>query len=587
VQGDPLKLASGLRRATLAGPKMPRPLVFWTIALLAVAAAGWRAAALAWTCDDAFITFRYAQNFVDGNGLVFNLDPLEAPVEGYTNFSWTMWMAFGAMFGFGHDGLESWSIFWGVVCHAGVVLLLSAMAWRASSGRAIVPVAACAYAAIHHAASLAPAGLETALFVLLGTAMARLAMALRCAREAWLMGFLGVLCAMTRPDGGIFVAMGGLFVLFDAWRRKTPKLLLAYVLPFVLVFVPYLLWRHSFYGAWVPNTAVAKSASEPFFALGWPYVRDFFLCYWALLPGVVPVLWFALRRPDPLATISPFLGRRPWLVLLAFLGPYVAFVIWVGGDFMFSRFLLPVLPLLLFGWDLALQRWRPLWLQPVVALLLVVGLSLRVEPDGLDNARNAVSDNRRITLAQFLDTDLTWADAFRICGDYLGPLFDGLDVRIAIAGSHANLAFRTRVPVAVEVAAGLTDAHIARLPYRKRGKAGHGKPSDPEYLERRGVHFHMEPTYLAKDPWRKLVFLSCGLPVQLVTWDRELMAELRRRDSNIQFVDFEDFLDGYLAELDQKGKQQVRQDLATFRRFYFDHNEDPARLRRFQTFLTK
>ena len=78
---------------------MPRPLVFWTVALLAVAWAAWRATALAWTCDDAFITFRYAQNFVDGNGLVFNLDPQEAPVEGYTNFSWTMWLAVGAMLG--------------------------------------------------------------------------------------------------------------------------------------------------------------------------------------------------------------------------------------------------------------------------------------------------------------------------------------------------------------------------------------------------------------------------------------------------------------------------------------------------------
>ena len=139
---------------------MPRQLVFWTVALLAVGTAVWHAASLAWTCDDAFITFRYAQHFVDGHGLVFNLDPNEAPVEGYTNFSWTMWMALGAMLGFEHVEMESWSIFWGIVCHAGVVLLLSAMAWRASSGRAWVPVAACAYAAVHHAASLAPAGLE-------------------------------------------------------------------------------------------------------------------------------------------------------------------------------------------------------------------------------------------------------------------------------------------------------------------------------------------------------------------------------------------------------------------------------------------
>ena len=40
--------------------------------------------------DDAFISFRYAANLVDGNGLVFN--PGER-VEGYTNFLWTVLLA--------------------------------------------------------------------------------------------------------------------------------------------------------------------------------------------------------------------------------------------------------------------------------------------------------------------------------------------------------------------------------------------------------------------------------------------------------------------------------------------------------------
>ena len=270
-------------------------------------------------------------------------------------------------------------------------------------------------------------------------------------------------------------------------------------------------------------------------------------------------------------------------MLLAFVLPYVGFVAWVGGDFMFGRFLLPVLPLMLFGWDVAFQRWRPVWLQPVTAALLVVALSLRAEPAGLDDPRNAVSDNRRISLAPFPGTELTWADAFRMCGEYLRPLFAGLDVRIAIAGGHANLAYRADVPVAVEVAAGLTDAHIARLPYRKRGK-----PSDPQYLQQRGVQFHLEPSFERQDPWRQCVFLPVNLPVQLVTWDRELMAELRRRDPNIQCVDFEEFLDDYIAKLpdearlSDKQRERVAADLEKFRGFYFDHNDDPDRLERLE-----
>ena len=101
---------------------------------------------LGWTCDDAYISFRYAKNFVDGNGLVFNLDPNEAPVEGYTNFSWTMWLAIGIALGFIGDHLETWSIFWGCLLHAATVFVLGVVAWRSSHGKALVPIAAPAYA---------------------------------------------------------------------------------------------------------------------------------------------------------------------------------------------------------------------------------------------------------------------------------------------------------------------------------------------------------------------------------------------------------------------------------------------------------
>src|SRR5260221_4689119 len=39
-----------------------------------------------WVQDDAYVSFRYARNFVRGDGLVYNVGE---PVEGYTNFLWT------------------------------------------------------------------------------------------------------------------------------------------------------------------------------------------------------------------------------------------------------------------------------------------------------------------------------------------------------------------------------------------------------------------------------------------------------------------------------------------------------------------
>ncbi len=45
--------------------------------------------------EDAFITFRYAKNLVNGFGLVWNIgDP---PVEGYTNFLWVIFCSLGLL----------------------------------------------------------------------------------------------------------------------------------------------------------------------------------------------------------------------------------------------------------------------------------------------------------------------------------------------------------------------------------------------------------------------------------------------------------------------------------------------------------
>ena len=54
--------------------------------LMAVACIGLAigdAGRLAWVCDDAFISYRYAEHLASGMGLVYNTG--EA-VEGYTNF---------------------------------------------------------------------------------------------------------------------------------------------------------------------------------------------------------------------------------------------------------------------------------------------------------------------------------------------------------------------------------------------------------------------------------------------------------------------------------------------------------------------
>jgi hypothetical protein len=143
--------------------------------------------------------------------------------------------------------------------------------------------------------------------------------------------------------------------------------------------------------------------------------------------------------------------------------------------------------------------------------------------------------------------------------------------------------------VAIECAAGLTDAYIAHLPLPQRGKPGHERPWGlyPDYLVRRGVHIMFEGSFGADDPWRQIVFASAGGPVpgKIVVWDRELMRELRRRAPDMVATDLEKYLDDYIAALATKSKDQVRADYTKFRRAWFDHTDDPGRAAAFEDFL--
>ena len=573
---------------------MRRAPLFWSVLFLATAMAFAHAWSLRWTCDDAYISFRYAKHFVDGHGLVFNLDASEAPVEGYTNFTWTMWLAVGGALGFVGDGLETWSTLWGSLLHAATVFLLGWISWRQSRGTASMPIAAPAYAASYAAASLAPAGLETALFTFVGVAMWTLAVERRCGKQLWTLGFLGAFAAMTRPDGALFVAAAGAMVLFDAWRAKSPRIVASYAAPVALCMVPYLLWRHDYYGYWVPNTFFAKSGGDPHVAQGWSYVVDYFACYgFALVPAAVALLVLPLLRVDRFAAVDPWNGRRTGAALWLFVLPYVAFVAWVGGDFMFGRFLVPVTPLLLLALDLTLAKRGPLRL--AATGVAVFGILFRNDPPYLLDYAGAVSDNRAISVVE-VAPGLPLTEYARVAGHEMRRLFDGLDVRLGIAGGHANFAYRAEVPVAVECAAGLTDARIAHMPVPPRGKVGHERPWTlyPDYLIERKLHFMLEGSYATGgicDQFRALAFPLPGLPdplampVRIVTWDSKLMAELRRRQPRLMGSDFEGALDLYIAQMPTKPKEQVAKDFEDFRRFYFDHCDDAARRGAFEAFL--
>jgi arabinofuranosyltransferase len=312
------------------------------------------------TVDDAFIGFRYAENLVRGQGLVFN--PGER-VEGYTNFLWVILMApFIALSGDPETDAKA------LGCIASALTLAAVVRFGPSSPRfrEVAWVAPIFLATSPAFALWTTAGMETPLYTCLLTwAVVLAAEGLETGDPAPVIGVLLGAAALTRPEGaGIALVLGLLSWRLGPATSAFRRALLLSVGAFLLIFLPYFLWRWSYYGRLLPNTYYAKVGDAPSqMTRGLVYTQAFFAYsgYWLLLP-LAGLLWYRQRRAAALLG-----GLTAVLALCAIV---------VGGDALpMFRFLVPLLPafflLLALGAAGLLERLGP---RPYARLALGVVL---------------------------------------------------------------------------------------------------------------------------------------------------------------------------------------------------------------------
>ncbi|HYM80004.1 MAG TPA: hypothetical protein VEY91_01180 [Candidatus Limnocylindria bacterium] len=344
--------------------------------MLVLAAAAAHIVYLRFLCDDAFITFRYAQNLAGGHGFVFNLGER---VEGYTNFSWLLLCAAMIRLGVTPELGTQWL---GGAC---AILTLACGLYYLREHGTSPWWFALLLAANGGFAAWATGGLETALFTL-SVLLAFLGAASALERRdrerpeparfdhRLALGAAGVLlAALTRPEGllvaGLLsVALATLAVA----RRLTFRALAAWAALWALPYACYFAWRVAYFGHLLPNTFAVKSGGTYLLPIGLAYLGT--VAQRLHLVGfVIPLLALAIVR-RPLGFRSGLGGLAALLVI-----PYLAFVALVGGDFMdLGRFVVPLLPIVAIpaalGWG-ALERFlaermsRPVAIG-VVALLL-------------------------------------------------------------------------------------------------------------------------------------------------------------------------------------------------------------------------
>ncbi len=444
------------------------------------------ALAFDFTPDDAYISFRYARNWAEGRGLVYN--PGEY-VEGYSNFAWVALLGAAARAGF---DIEAAARAAGIACAAALVLALYGFT-RAREGR-WAGVLACAAAVLFlPLPAWAAAGLETPLFCL--AAFAACASWLAGAREGRLRVVTGnwlALAALTRVDGVLVFpalvvgqALARPRVLRSLWRPALTLLLIA---------GGYWLLRWRYYGDFWPNTYYVKVAAVSDVSNGRAYLSSFLWLYPSLVLAFLCVGWALWARARRGALDE---GQVAILFFGCLAAAYMAWTVYTDGDWMpaYRRFAVlcaPAAYLLAAGFRRA-DRWLSSRASDVIALswrvgrvlVLLVLLEQFAEPLARELMGYSACAYSRMTLARM--RELTRAG--RDVGLWLKRRADPGDCVASLAigalGYFSNLKMLDM--------RGLVDRRLAREgPWSRYGWPGHKIRAPVDYVVERRPEFIIE-----------------------------------------------------------------------------------------------
>jgi hypothetical protein len=320
-------------------------IVLVVVALVARALPGAR------TIDDAFITFRYSRNIVEGQGFVYNPG---VQTLGTTTPLFALTMAAISKVTGGED-FQHYAILVSALADALTVVLLYAIARRAIEHDLIAALPALLWAISPMSVTFAVGGMETSVNILWMVAATWFYIVRRSTVGVGVCVALGLL---TRVDAAIWIAPLLLWQLGDHWISGRGKPLLQRIawrtwITCGLVLLPWVIFSLAYFGTPIPNSVTAKrfaylippgsalvrmiqTYSTPFFEF------DTFGSIGAMVGALVYLLLsvFALAyTARKLPRLLPFL-IYPWLYAAAFV---------VLNPLIFRWYMAPPLPALMLG----------------------------------------------------------------------------------------------------------------------------------------------------------------------------------------------------------------------------------------------
>ncbi len=397
--------------------------------------------------DDAFISLRYSQRLLAGEGLTWTDGER---VEGYSNLLWVLGCAlFGAL---GLDLVTAARALGALATTLAFVLLARALSPRDLLTASVAALTPLLVATTQVVTGWTLSGLEGPLCLLwLAAGFAAMLRAhehqplAAWSQKTWMRCSVpfALLC-WTRPDAPLWVAMGAIGValatLRGGLRRASQRALWFALLPFT-AFVAQLLLRVLYYGDVVPNTAHVKAEfTANNLPAGLTYVHDAALAHIGLIaPAALAMLWLLWRANTRALAFVLALPVLAWFAYLAA----------IGGDHFPGRRLLhsALAPLaLLAGLGLAALPAGAARVAFAICLLLGAGWNVQI----------ARTDAQSLELKGEI-----WEWRGRVIGEALQAAFGRERPRLAVDAAGA-MPFYSELP-ALDML-GLCDRTIAQTP---------------------------------------------------------------------------------------------------------------------------
>jgi arabinofuranosyltransferase len=436
----------------------------------------WQAWELRFVQDDAYISWRYADNLARGLGLVWNAGEY---VEGYTNFLWTVILAIPHRFGL---DVERFAMTLGITLFTVTLAIFYALVGTLTRSWFAAVAATLTLGLFPSFAAFATGGLETQLQTCLITATVALVVSgVRRERPSALVsagiGTTGALAMLTRMDS--FLVVAPLIALY-AWSFVTAHGLakLAALAPALVVPLAicggWLAWKLAYYGSLLPNSYRAKvEGMRGLTPQGMHFTRAFVQAYAFYLPvACLPVgAWLAWERR---------LDRRVLAALVVPLMLWVAYVMRVGGDFMEYRFFIPVLPVAFLAtyWVMCTLDARPARAALLTSIVMAGGIWTYRSPDVAKPAGSPLSVK---------ELDHGRGDVWFEVGTVLGEAFaHSVQPKIAV-GPAGVIPYLSRLP-SVDMW-GLNDPEVQDFIYLPDELVGHRRLAPLDLLMRRRVNF--------------------------------------------------------------------------------------------------